>query len=171
MESKSSLRYWFDGDGQWMNRWCCTGHDSLLFWVMSSLTIAMFGLYVYYAMQSHFATRSVKECHFVSHLKSLRNVFLLCGLIHVINSVLSWWIPIYYSICVLMVVNIWQCVNLVLRKSEIIAIQKHIEGEHAVQVVENALDMIAAHQRKGQADGISEALAKLEIVLRRERSA
>lgn len=151
-----------------MTRWHCTSEDLALCIVTIVAASLMFGLYVYYAIQSHLATRTIKESHFVAHLRSLRNVFLVCGAIHLLSSAVSWfWTP-YWFIVAAMLVNCGQCIALISSKSKVLAIQQHMSGEHAMIKVYDALTMIRMEQHRATVSGVSEALDRLEKVLRRE---
>lgn len=154
-------RYWWDGAGAWMNRWHCTNQDAVAAIICSSATMIMFLQYVRYAWQSHKSLSTVKESHFRSHLIDLRNVFLMCGVIHFIGSAVCWVLPVYYVIAALMILNTLQTEGLIRSKKMVHAIQQHVLGTEAVEQVGNALQMIAEKEKQGvraQLDELKEVL-------------
>lgn len=162
---RSTFRYWIDGDGAWMARWGCSGHDivAAAFCIVS--TVILFATYVLYARQNHQAVKLLQNSLFRSHVIELRNVFLLCGAIHVISSVLSWWKPLYYVTSISMLFNSWQCWTLTRSKKQILAIQQHTRGVAAEQHLEDVRQIVlAAH-----AEGMHGTLNKLQQVLDRAR--
>lgn len=163
--NRQSVWYWITGDGAHLTRWHCTSGDTLLMWGTIVASTGLFILYLLYAYKSNLALEYVRESHFRAHLSDLRNVFVICGFIHVLNSVVSWFVPLYWSGVVIMVVNCWQTWALMKSKNDVMAIQRHAYGEHAIQLVEDAKNVI----RQGHIDGLAATVDRLESILRREQ--
>lgn len=157
------MLYWLHGDGQWMTRWHCTNHDFMLAAFSIGSTSIMFLMYCMYAFRNQQALKFVKESNFRTHSRQLRNVFVMCGLIHVCNSVGAWFIPLYWVIVALTIANVIQCHGLLASKKEILAIQRYVRGEQAIQQVENAIDLI--HRRDRQ--NLEATLNQLEAIFTR----
>jgi hypothetical protein len=121
----------------------------------------MFGLYVVYALQTHAAFKLVLENHFRQHLEDLRNVFILCGTIHVVSSVVCWFIPLYYVVSCMLILNCWLTAHLVKSKSAILAIQSHTRGLAAEEQLENVRRVIHEEQHRG----INASLDRLEDMI------
>lgn len=158
-----TLRYWFDGDGQWMNRLHCTNGDLLLMSASVILGTAIVLMYIYYALLSHQASYVVRETHFSRHLSELRNTFVVCGLVHFFSHVVSWVMPLHWLCVLLMVGVVFHTSRLILRKRMVIAIQRAAAGEVAIEKVRDALTVIdQAKLQRVEAD-----YRRLENILRR----
>lgn len=159
-----TLMYWIHGDGEWMNRWHCSGGDLAACVAMCSACLLMFTSYLVYAAKNHYELRLVKESSFRNHLIRLRNVFLVCGTIHVLDSVICWFIPIYYIIATAMLINTIQCVYLIISKDEILAIKQYTAGSSAIEHVREAKIVIARVVAEKQHEYNKELLNRLEEV-------
>jgi len=137
-----SVFYWFYGDGAWMNQWDCTNHDTPLFITSCVVALVSFALHLVYAKQLSESLRQVREVHYRKHYQQLRNVFILCGSIHVLTLVASWFVSIHWIIVIAMLVNTIQCATLVISKRQILTIQAHLRGEAALDKVHDALELI-----------------------------
>jgi hypothetical protein len=137
MERYFSIRYWFDGNESWCNRWLCTDGDILLCIATILATLWMATEYVRYARKNH--QRIQNNCHvaFVRHITRLRNVFVQCGAIHIIGSVVSWPLPVYWVLVALTVYNAFDSRRLNTSKDFLIAIEEYEMNEKAVQKIES----------------------------------
>ncbi len=158
-----SLSYWLNGNGQWGTRWHCTSGDALLCVATIVSTAFMFLMYLLYAFRNQQALGIVKESHFREHAVRLRNVFVVCGFIHVLNSIGSWFYPVYWVIVALTCVNCWQCIWLLVSKRDVLSIQRHVQGEQAIRQVENAMELI----HKSNRSNIADTIAQLEKIFAR----
>lgn len=145
-----------------MSRWECSGRDWWLFAGMTTATIAMFFGYLWYARQNKKALSVVKEEHFRDHHQKLMAVFVLCAFIHVINSVLTWWVTAYWIGVLLTAVNSYMTWQLCRSKSQVLAIQTIVKGDEAVTQVKNALYYIEQKERQDLHDD----LCRIETILR-----
>lgn len=157
--------YYVNGDGQWLTLWEATGHDRhLAAWMIASSTL-VFICCVIYAIQSHTATRVLSESHFARHVRDVRDVFLLFAVTQFLVSVVGWVEQLHWLVIFIRFINVWAFLKLIRSKSQILAIQKHVDGETAVARVSNAVDLIEKQRRCG----LLEEISQVESVLRRAR--
>lgn len=117
------LKYLIDGDHHWMNRWCCTGSDIYICVSMIISCSWMFYEYVKYGYQNGKMIEYVDNTIIKEHLRTLKTVFIQCGIIHVLSSIISWfWTP-YYPICVLMVYNAYCSRKLNSQRTQILLLE------------------------------------------------
>lgn len=147
-----------------MSRWHCTGFDFLACTVCIAATLLMLGLYWVYARQSHVGLRYVKASAFRDHLVESRNVFLVCGMIHALTSIVSWFMPIYYLAAAAMVFNSWQTWSLIRTKKATLAIQQQTAGLQTAEQIAEVERVV----RQAQISGLDETLGKLESILRKD---
>ena len=153
-----TIQYLIYGGGQWMDRWTCTGNDLPLMLFSMFSCLLMFGHYVVYAIKNHQTLKYVKESHFRQHLLELRNVFVVCGTIHLISTVFCWFFPVYYIISALMLFNTLQMVWLLRSKKETLAIQQHTAGLQATEMIVDIKKIVY----EVHAENLKDTLTKLE---------
>ena len=146
-----------------MNRWHCTGGDVLAAATLVSSCLFMVVLYAIYAKRNHQSLAKVKQSSFRSHLIELRNVFVACGAIHALNSIIGWFVPLHYIAAIAMLGNSIQCLYLLRSKKEILAIEQHTQGIRAVESIEDLKAIIS----QAQSSGIQEQIRQLEDALSR----
>lgn len=156
-----SLRYFLDGAGQWADRWTCTGQDVFLAATTISAALLMFAMYVWYAWQTHVALRYVREIHFRYHLHQTRNVFLLCGFIHIMNSVVAWVAPVYFLSACLMLANCAVCARLIGSKRIVLSVQSHIKDARAAEIVSDARSLL----KRAHVEDVDALLGKIGDIL------
>lgn len=122
-----SIEYWINGAGFWADRFHCASYDLLL--ASSSIIFAciLFFLYVAYAIYTNEAISLVKNKLFKKHLQELRTVFITCGFIHILNSVLFWFYPMYWVIVFVMIFNIYNMHKLLIYKRDLLKIQENVD--------------------------------------------
>lgn len=120
-----------------MNRWCCTNEDLALAVCMIVSCSWMVFEYSRFAWTNHqtFSDRTV-ESVYRSHSINLRNVFVECGTIHVLSSIVAWFLPLYWAMVLLHVHNAFVAHKLNRSASEQAAYQEHLKGLNAVKLVE-----------------------------------
>lgn len=159
------FEYWLTGNGSWATRWLCTNKDLPL----AIVTVALFSLlvlmYWFYARQNRLATKVVREATFVKHLRHLCHVFLLCGTLHATGRIVAYVLPIYWIDNIICAITVYKCVGLIKSKSLILAIQRHMDGEHAIELVDDALQQI----QRSEGRQLRQTLDQLEHILTRER--
>src|SRR5437899_2719518 len=121
----SNLKYFIDGSGRWLNHWDCTGHDTALFVLSSIGCIWMVFEYMLYSKRTIKAVKFAKESSDASHKKRLGWVFAFCGIIHLMVTLIAWWIPIYYIIAVAFFVNAFAARLLNSSKYQLLAEQEY----------------------------------------------
>lgn len=93
-----TLTYLIYGAGYWHSRWCSTGHDLplLVFTILScSWMVYEYGCYAY---QNHKIVQHTPDSAYRTHSISCRDVFIECGLIYILSSIVAWWVPTYWVI-------------------------------------------------------------------------
>lgn len=157
--------YLVNGSGYWLTLWEASGHDRLLAAATIATAAAILAFALVYAVQSQYALRLIQEVHFAQHIRDIRNVILLFAVTQFIVSVVGWVAPMHWLVIAIRLVNIWVFGNLIRSKSQILSIQKHVDGETAVLQVSNAVGIIEKQKRASVLDEISH----VESVLRRAR--
>lgn len=157
--------YLINGSGYWLTLWEASNHDHGL----AAATIATSTLLLFcglvYAIQSQRALELIHETHFIRHIRDVRNVVVLFAVTQFLVSVVGWIAPMYWLVIGIRIVNLWVCLKLIRSKTQILAIQRHVDGEMAVLQVSNAIGIIEQQRRAGILDEISH----VESVLRRAR--
>lgn len=129
-------RYWLDGNGQWMPRWECTGHDVLLLVVSLTTASVMVAGYFVYAHQQREAIELLPTEPERQHARDLQRVFLLCGLLHWLH-VVGWFHTLYYLVAMLYGYNAWQTYRLTCDKNRLLALQA-MRKRHADRLAREA---------------------------------
>ena len=164
----NTVHYFIDGSGKWMTRWHCTSGDRILLFATLVASLWLFAEYCLYAYQSHLAMKRIaRHSNVITHLRDLRNVFVQCGLIHVLNMIISWfWTP-YFAIAILTGFNAMMKRHLNNSKAALLVIQEqdriHTQLEDIAEVVEQANE-----PNEHTSKELKQLGRKLQIILERK---
>jgi len=161
--SRSNLQYWINGGGSWSDRITYTSSDMLLMFCSTSICLIMLCMYVFYSFQVYTFSKIVKEKHYIKHHKYLCAAFLICGFIHFLNTVVAWFVPLYWFSISLMLINSIVMYKLILSKSHLLSMQNYINGEIAVEKINHTLDLI----RSKDSENINDILTRIEGIIKR----
>lgn len=104
---------------------------------------AMLSLCLLYSYQSHKSMSVIRESHYVRHICELRNVFLLFGVTQFITTlVLLSVVESQWPVICLRVMNMVLCVRLIHSKTHVLAIQRHMNGDIAIEQIEDLSTVI-----------------------------
>jgi len=159
--------YWIWGGGQWVNRWHASGSDTLACVVSISCASVMVLTYLTYAFQTNRSLKYVENQTFRKHLIELRNVVLMCSVIHFLTMVLYWFVPYFYVTSLLVVIHITQVCVLISRKQNVLAIQEHTQGKAAEEQIEEIWVVIQKAQSSELKNRFSTLCNSLEEIFER----
>ena len=120
--------YWLTGNGDWSARWEGTNKDTWLAVASIVATLWMVCEYWRYAINCGHVFQQLQTSVAKSHVLQLRRVFMQSMLIHTCTGILVWWVPAFWVIVVLTVINAWQTRQLntaniqVLHANELVAV-------------------------------------------------
>mgnify|MGYP001608496573 CR=1 FL=1 len=123
MTPYDSLKYLIDGDGHWMNRWCCTNHDIYLLGFTILACLWMNYEYIRYGINTNKYIKFVEDPILKSHLETLKSILIQCSIIHFVSFIVCWfWTP-YYLICVLLLCNSYTTRKLNSQRTQILLLE------------------------------------------------
>lgn len=147
--TRTSPLYWITGNGAWVSRWECTNHDLWLAVVSIAANLWMGWEYWRYANSCTAAVYQLQDSIAKTHSLQLRRVFIQCVLIHAVLGVLFWWLPSYWILAALTLVNAKQARRLNATKIQVLRSQEAIHTETCDREILQALNnpQIAAQDR------------------------
>lgn len=150
---RTSPIYWITGEGGWAPKWEYTNHDIWLAVVSILANLWMGWEYYRYASACGAMCYRMSDGIEKTHMLQLRRVFLQCVVIHAGMGVLLWWLPAYWLLTVLVVINAKQTRRLNTTKIQMLrAISQGsvAEGRHPA-ITPECTRQLATHNRLDQA--------------------
>lgn len=128
----------------------------LLCLMMTTGTLAMSWQYAVYAYGNHSRVGKLPDGALKMHSIDLRNVFIHCGVIHILASVVVWFLPVYFVVSGLYFWNTVLTKRLNDSGSEADAFAEHHEALRAqaeLEAMNRACGVFTCSQRKPADDG------------------
>lgn len=157
---RSHLDYWINGAGAWASRFECSSHDYVLMIVSIVSCLIMTAMYIVMAIQNR--ARLHDNVLLYKFFNSLSNFFIVCLFIHVLNSIIAWFTPVYWIINFLMLFNIYQSYKMIHSRQLIDAVSKSEANEKAIFEAVSDLKALEKHQ---DVRCIKEITCKIENIL------
>lgn len=157
---RSSFYYWINGNGAWDDHFTSSSDDLLICLITILLTTSLFVLHIVFAWQNYIAAKNAQTSHKLAYNISIIRLFITCGLLHFINGVIDWIVPIYYISNAICIYGIIQAFILVVSKSRILADEEYERGIRAQNINSSILKIL-----ESECVDLSDKLNKVREVL------